>query len=213
MKIDHVYCINLERSKERKANMETQFENFGLDVEFFKACDGKEIGKDGKFGSSQSHMWIYNDIIEKGYTNALIFEDDITLSPNFKEELESLPDPPENWDLLYLIKYTPTRDSTEGIFHRGKCLSSAGYVISKAGCSKLCNFDPDDMGYIDIFLAHQPLKTYYTDKMFGTCEFPGGFNSTIGGHYDLECYLYFIRWVVSLLKLVFNSIIKFLTSL
>lgn len=213
MKIDHVYCINLESSTERKQSMEKQFESVGLDVEFFKACDGKSIGKNGKFGCSQSHFWIYKDIIEKGYTNALIFEDDVKLSSNFKEEIDNLPEPPENWDLLYLIKYTPIKESTEGVFIKGKCLSTAGYIISKAGCSKIHNFDPDDISYIDIFLAHQPLKTYYTDKNFGTCELPGGLNSTIGRNYDIDCYLYFVRWIVGIFKTVFESIIKFLTSL
>lgn len=208
MKIDHIYCINLERSKDRRLNMENQFEKLGLDVEFFKACDGKEVGKDGKFGCGQSHLWIYDDILKKGYNNAIIFEDDAILCSNLKEEIEELPEPPEDWDIFYLIKYAEIKESTVGIFNKGKCLSTSGYIISNKGCSKVSNFRAEDIGHIDVFLANLPLKSYYIDKSFGICNLPGGFSSTIGFNWDLECYFYFFRFIIEIFKCAVNFIIK-----
>ena len=101
MKIDHIYCLNLERSVDRREKIGKEFEKESLDVEFFKGCDGKAIGKSGVFGCAQSHINIWKDVIEKGYENVLIFEDDVWLEKEFKKYLEIL-EPPEKWDVLYL---------------------------------------------------------------------------------------------------------------
>ena len=42
-KIHKIYVINLERSKDRREKMDTQLRNIGLDYEFFKAVEGKEL--------------------------------------------------------------------------------------------------------------------------------------------------------------------------
>ena len=85
MKIDHIYCLNLERSVERREKIGKEFEKESLDVEFFKGCDGKAIGKSGVFGCAQSHINIWKDVVEKGYENVLIFEDDVWLEKDFKQ--------------------------------------------------------------------------------------------------------------------------------
>ena len=95
MKIDHIYCVNLERSKVRKSCMINEFSREELDVEFFKACDGAEYARDGAFGCAQSHIQIWKDIVEKGYENALILEDDVRLVHDFKRKLDDLNDTQE----------------------------------------------------------------------------------------------------------------------
>lgn len=56
-----------------------------------------------EIGCSESHRMVYQDILNKGYNNALILEDDAMIwKPGldaFKKSLESLPD---DWDVWYL---------------------------------------------------------------------------------------------------------------
>lgn len=180
MKIDHVYCINLERSKERKANMKTQFENLGLDVEFFKACDGKAAGKDGVFGCAQSHLEVWRDIVAKGYENVLILEDDVYLDKNFKEYLEVL-EPPTLWDILYLGTILPILGNKyEGHFTQGASLGMHGYIVNGKFALKLHSFDANDMQYdIDAYIVNMPLQTWICNKQLVHAS-PPGISSDIG---------------------------------
>jgi len=180
MKIDHVYCINLERSKERRTRMKTQFENLGLDVEFFKACDGKAMGKDGVFGCAQSHLGVWRDIFTKRYENVLILEDDVYLDQNFTEYLEIL-EPPAQWDILYLGTTLPILGNNyEGHFTRGKSLGTYGYIVSRNFVLKLHSFDANDIEYdIDFYLSHMPLKAWICNKQL-VHTLPPGISSDIG---------------------------------
>lgn len=79
----HAYCINLERSPDRRESAFQEFEREGLDVEFFRATDGKVEAPNGiyisksEWGCADSHIRIWRDMVENGYETALIFEDDV----------------------------------------------------------------------------------------------------------------------------------------
>lgn len=168
MKIDHIYCLNLERSAERRKNMEKEFEKEELEVEFFKACDGKAIGRDGVYGNAESNIKIYKDIVEKGYENALILEDDIELIDDFKNKINELCEP-EDWDILYI--YSLGRilyEEHNQHFLKGVSLSTAGYIISNKCAKKLQFLEYDDFGCpLDLFIAvNLKLKTFIAkDKL------------------------------------------------
>lgn len=123
---DHIYIITLKRSKDRHVLFQNNLE--GLNYEIFWGTDGNTIdldqlitggqydphltlkkipiGKDlkrGEIGCAMSHLSVYKDIIDKGYKNALILEDDITIDTSFTNEFsQSLSELPENWEILYL---------------------------------------------------------------------------------------------------------------
>jgi GR25 family glycosyltransferase involved in LPS biosynthesis len=180
MKIDHIYCINLERSIERREKMEREFGREGLDVEFFNACDGRAMGRDGVFGCAQSHINVWKDIVSKGYETALILEDDVFLENDFKKYLEVL-EPPEKWDILHLgATSTILKNESEGHFTKCKTVGTFAYILNKNSVLKLAHIDSDDIEYdIDMYILAMPLKTWMCNKTLVT-TLPPGIASDIG---------------------------------
>ena len=85
----------------------------------------------GVFGCAQSHINVWKDVVEKGYENVLILEDDGTLEENFKSYIDVL-EPPETWDILYLGALFPILENrSEGHFTRCKALGTHAYIINK----------------------------------------------------------------------------------
>jgi GR25 family glycosyltransferase involved in LPS biosynthesis len=220
MKIDHIYCINLERSKDRRIFMENEFEHEELDVEFFKACDGRAIGKDGVFGCAQSHLQIWRDVVEHGYGNAIILEDDAKLVPNFKTKIEELVEPGTEWDILYLFSLVAifNRDCNES-FYEGKSMSCLGYVISKTCADRLCRLSCDDIDCaIDEFIAvKMNLKTFISKNETVLYDFDMQYKSEIGlvasrqvTRWGLE---HFIKWVDSKFGIYILFMLLFVLSL
>jgi GR25 family glycosyltransferase involved in LPS biosynthesis len=221
MKIDHIYCINLERSKDRRVFMENEFEREGIDGEFFKACDGRAIGKDGVFGCAQSHLQVWRDVVEHGYENAIILEDDAKLVPNFKTKIEELVEPGTEWDILYLFSLGAifNRDCNES-FYEGKSMSTLGYVISKACANRICRLEHDDMVCaIDEFIAvKMNLKTFisknetvlYDFKIQSTNSEIGLISSRQITRWGLE---HFIKWVDSKFGIYILFMLLFVLSL
>ncbi len=80
--------------------------NGKIDLAKQKQLDGKNLSK-GEIGCAFSHLSVYKTILDRGYKNALIFEDDIRLSDADLNALshslqQSLLELPDNWEFLYL---------------------------------------------------------------------------------------------------------------
>lgn len=200
--------------------MEKQFEHEELDVEFFKACDGRAIGKDGVFGCAQSHLQIWRDVVEHGYGNAIILEDDAKLVPNFKTKIEELVEPGTEWDILYLFSLGAifNRDCNES-FYEGKSMSCLGYVISKSCAERLCRLSCDDIDCaIDEFIAVKiNLKTFISKNETVLYDFDMQYKSEIGliasrqvTRWGLE---HFIKWVDSKFGIYILFMLFFVLSL
>ena len=170
-----IYCINLARSKDRRALMEQRFSEQNLEVEFFTGVDAKamelteEHMKDrscvGEYGCLMSHFGIWSDIVAKGHDKAIILEDDIDLVPEFKTKIESLK-LPEKWDIIYLTCISPINEGYENEdMNAGRALGFTSYIISQECAKKLIQFDPlDYRGNVDAQVAQMPLKTYWTNE-------------------------------------------------
>jgi GR25 family glycosyltransferase involved in LPS biosynthesis len=120
---DKIYCINLNRRKDRWQNVSKLFKKHNLIVERFPACDG--IPKDykhaesldewnrpkshkgklnaGEIGCALSHKAIMKIISKKKYKSVLVLEDDVdfvqNLTAEFNKMIQYLP---EDWDMLYI---------------------------------------------------------------------------------------------------------------
>jgi len=170
----HMYCINLERAKERRALIEKEFEREGLDVEFIPAFDSSAHGitkenvrpeiHPGEFGCLMSNYNIWNDMVKNGYDIALVMEDDIELLPDFKKHVSEI-ELPKEWDIVYLEHVSPIYDgpATRDVLE-GRCLGTMCYLITKEAAQKLLAFDPKDWRGADKQLAQIPLKTFYAIK-------------------------------------------------
>jgi len=174
--VDHIYCINLERSVDRRRNAQEQFEREGLDVEFFKASDGKLMAPENIFisksewGCADSHVRIWRDIISNEYETALVFEDDITLSTDFVPKLDQiLQELPPDWDFVNI-----GADSTLSIslrkhsknIHVGKSLLTHAYLIRLTCARKWAGMDPAHLkdGGVDSFIANYPSNNLFVSE-------------------------------------------------
>lgn len=122
---NHTYVLTILRATERHKAISTELA--GLNFSFFYGYDKQELsiemlekegiynmqkavknnryGKPMKLGEiacSMGHKAIYEDMLAKGYSNALILEDDVIVNTSaafdFAKIMQQLPD---NWDVVY----------------------------------------------------------------------------------------------------------------
>jgi GR25 family glycosyltransferase involved in LPS biosynthesis len=129
LNLDNIYVINLEKEKERKKLMQKKLKKYNIQVEFFKAINGKDpnIEKDflqkknkhiipddilksgnlfrssGAYACLLSHKKVIQDAINKNYDRICIFQDDIIFHKNFYNELNyKFSKINYHWDIIYL---------------------------------------------------------------------------------------------------------------
>jgi len=162
---DKIYCINLERRPDRKAESQAQFDALGLDVEFIKAVDGKELAppdkiNTGELGCILSHVKIYKDAEAKGYKRILILEDDCVFENGINELFkEYIKEVPKDWGLLYfggshLKTPLPVNDKIHRLLHT---YTTHCYAVNLEVVKGLADLIGSDL-QIDVTLAHLQLK-------------------------------------------------------
>jgi GR25 family glycosyltransferase involved in LPS biosynthesis len=110
--VDMIYYINLDKRKDRNEHVLNQFKKSCIaqyNFKRFTAIDGdtynfsdKELSlfKNADFlntpsakkmmGNQLSHLYIYKDMIERGYSKILILQDDVVFRDNFVEHLNKV---------------------------------------------------------------------------------------------------------------------------
>lgn len=128
---DKIFVINLKASEDRWKKVSKRFKEKGIEVDRYNAIDGrckteKQCESKAKTFSKRynivyskkiknpmerlpassltlSHKLIYNEMINRGWSQILICEDDILIDKNieriFKKGISELP---PDWDMLYL---------------------------------------------------------------------------------------------------------------
>jgi len=109
---DHIYCLNLDRRKDKWLKVKERFDKLKIKVERFSGIDGNnlsenELKKYNKINKSEigcmlSHYNIINDAKKNNYEKILVFEDDIIFIENFHIHFENKISKLNNWKLLYL---------------------------------------------------------------------------------------------------------------
>ena len=108
---DHIYCISLPRSKERKKLASEHFKELGIEnkVEWIFAeppsgdFSKTNFKKAGILGASLSHMRVIYDSVSNMYSNCLVLEDDVFFSKDYFNRMNiGLSELPDDWDILYL---------------------------------------------------------------------------------------------------------------
>jgi len=114
--IERIYCINLDRRKDRLIQVNKEFEKHNIkNVKRVEAIDGKDldigqiVSKDksicsaGDIGCTMSHLRVLNRAIKMGLKSYLVFEDDAQFHPNFNElHRQYWEQVPRDWDMVYL---------------------------------------------------------------------------------------------------------------
>jgi GR25 family glycosyltransferase involved in LPS biosynthesis/glycosyltransferase involved in cell wall biosynthesis len=143
--------VNLKRRSDRKETMTAMFNNIGFtDYEFVEAVDGKELkatiqlkkmfgGNDfgsnvGFIGCALSHYNLWKALLASNDEYYVIFEDDVTLVPKFKEKFETLKSSQAFKKCDYLLlgysMFSANREATADVYVKEKSVLDIGALQS-----------------------------------------------------------------------------------
>jgi len=162
LQVDAVLCISLKERRDRRRMVADEFKKSGLQIEFVLV--DKDV-EDSQRGCFMSHQQCARLIIERGYRNALILEDDATLLTWKASRIQRLNrflqtvEP----ELLHLGVILGKMWLT---WHPGiaRCRAAGAhaYIISRAASEKLLNYRFNGLG----------IDTLYRREFKQYCAFP-----------------------------------------
>ena len=139
--IDKIIYINLNRSTDRREQIEKELNNFNLQFERFEAFETSGFGI---LGCGLSHLQVLKIAEKRNYDNILILEDDFTFLVTkevFEEELTKFFDLNIDYDVCMLsynlIRYENT--SSNFIIKALEVQTASGYIVNKKYYNKLIN--------------------------------------------------------------------------
>ena len=124
----HPVCINLKEREEKRKWMVKQAKKQNIKLHFYTA----ELHQNPKRGCLESHLSVIKNALKEGHKYLFILEDDAL----FKNKLKDLPEPPENWDMLYLggtVKHVFSKDLNEkkkSSWIRMTCWTTHAYILN-----------------------------------------------------------------------------------
>ncbi|WP_085906423.1 glycosyltransferase family 25 protein [Kiloniella majae] len=173
-----IFIINLERSAERRNKIEKKFSAIGLNYEFHKAFDGreldwkslpnyahsyrlKEFGKDmtpNEIGCYLSHFTLFERILNEGLEMALIIEDDVNITEELPTVLENIKNVKTPWDMIRLASsrdrkfeiLEPVTEITNLVKLKGNACGAVGYILNQSGAKKLHSYCKTIIHPVDI---------------------------------------------------------------
>jgi GR25 family glycosyltransferase involved in LPS biosynthesis len=173
-----IIVLNLNRAKNRKENLETQFKNRSInDYLFFPAFDGRYItnltfnanigigyGMGRKLEKTEmsiimSHISALKHAKMMNYDNVVILEDDVVLCEDWNERIKQLKqDLPEDWDHAYLSGHsdyvTLKKYDNPTIIPSPKMVGAFTYMVNSSGYDKIINFCMSFMTTYDDMIMH-----------------------------------------------------------
>ena len=109
-----IFCINLQRRKDRLAQATEEFKKHNISVEFITGVDGstlnipkiisadKQIVSRGDIGCAQSHLKVAMAAKNRNISKYLVLEDDVEFHPNFSELFKKfITQVPHDYQFLY----------------------------------------------------------------------------------------------------------------
>ena len=112
---DKVFVINMEKDKEKLAKIDKVMKDNRIVYERFNAVNGSKVIRDhrlseycntfctdGMKGCALSHRTIWDIMIEHGYKNVLVFEDDVHIDKTFDNKFQNVWNHlPKDYDIIY----------------------------------------------------------------------------------------------------------------
>ena len=169
--IPKIFVISPKELTSRREAIKAHLEALWLDPILFSGIYGNDVGlmssraKNDSLYSTLSpngmalglnHWFLWNHIVLANIPTAIILEDDVLLSDNFKEIFaENMVNIPDNWDIVYLSNLFPDRIDDGRIMaekikgniwhHKGAKTWDGGidgthaYMVSLEGAKKMIN--------------------------------------------------------------------------
>jgi GR25 family glycosyltransferase involved in LPS biosynthesis len=215
--VDHIYCINLERSPDRRLRAQAEFEREGLDVEFFRGTDGKAEAPEGLFitksewGCADSHIRVWRDIVNNGYESALVFEDDISLAPDFNEKLEQImSELPPDWDHVNLGATNELSINLKKFSEHlmiGQALNAHAYIIHNRCARKWSDFQPKYLkSQFDGFITNYPSNNFHSTRPIALQKGTTVIGGVTSRTFDWSFHIH--RWGAIVIFLLFLFLIR-----
>ena len=159
-----VLLINLERSTQRRVQMEARLREVGLDYRILPAVDGAahqeslrqtvdapafrwHTGRDalpGEMGCYHSHLNAWQALLDSPHRFLLVLEDDMVFHPDFAEALSTALRGAEHWDMLKLAKIRAKQPLCQGRLgeyqlnaYIGAATGFGAYLIQRATAQRL----------------------------------------------------------------------------
>jgi GR25 family glycosyltransferase involved in LPS biosynthesis len=178
--VDNVYLINMDKDIDRLKKITKECNKVNIKFEKFsgiKVTDlsqkildkyiPKEIqkyGPDGMIGCGLSHLFIWEDAVNKNYKNILVLEDDVYFTDDFNEYLQNvMEEVPDDYDILYLgykdsICKAPEDNNFNYIYKPIFPLLTHAMIISNKGLKKLLKLITKIDDHIDWKIARIEAK-------------------------------------------------------
>jgi hypothetical protein len=118
-----VYCINLKHRKDKYNYIKKVFKRRRISAKFHIV----ELNDNPKRGCLESHLSVIGKVSKTDCKALLMLEDDA----KFMESLRDIPEPPINWDMLYLGGTVRSKISQYNEhWYRVTCFTTHAYIIN-----------------------------------------------------------------------------------
>jgi GR25 family glycosyltransferase involved in LPS biosynthesis len=216
---DKIYCLNLDRRKDRWDKVSKEFSRLSINIERFSAIDGDNIPDshltflntklDEKSASDSgdienkyalgcllSHLEIIKDAKLNGYKKILVFEDDVILSKDFIQEVRIIKK--FDWKLFYLGASQFSWNEIEirdGFYKCNKTLGTFAYAVDSSIYDELIKSFLEKDKSVDNVLSRIQSKynkncfTIYPNIVISNVE-----NSDIREEKNISAYAESMRW-------------------
>ncbi|CAG8722312.1 1768_t:CDS:2, partial [Dentiscutata erythropus] len=152
---DHIYIVHLDYRTDRRERLDELASYLGLDFDYLSAISKNDEQILRKYGSADmispqkacylSHCFIYKEIIDKGYNNALILEDDVDFELNITAIMTDIHrDLPASWEMLYVGhcfedvgEQVGISSSVHRLYKSVAPMCTHAYAVSYSGARKL----------------------------------------------------------------------------
>ena len=186
------FVINLKRAVERRQNVSVQLNQLRLPFEIIEGVDWKYLDEShlpetikhikiknsfrtltlGQIGCNLSHRNVLNWLVNSSEKMIAVLEDDVRLSNDFHEVLNTLEISTHDFDIVFLgsrfkeqqlVNLIPLNEKFSFSLSRAREKGAWGYVITKEAAKEFLNILPKITGPIDdalhAYFLHE-LKTY-----------------------------------------------------
>jgi glycosyl transferase family 25 len=198
--IQKIFYINLNKRTDRRSEIETELNKFGLEYERFEAIETPGFGI---LGCGLSHLGVLKIARERDYENILILEDDFQFlveKEEFEKQLNTFFEEKIIFDVC-MISYCVTRFEDIGNQIVNKIIeaqTASGYIVNKHYYDTLINLYEDAMPKLQQTRQHwmyandqvwKPLQEkanwFYFKTRLGKQR--AGYSDNTECYYDYDC--------------------------
>ena len=175
-------------------------------------CSHQQLNTLGGIGCYLSHVKCWKELLISDYPGVLIFEDDLQLIPNFKEEyLKMIENIPSDCDVLsfgYLKLFNKQKFKNPIELVRSEYYGNQAYYITRNGAKTLLTkafpIEIQIDGYMSLMNYYSYINIYFTKQTLVTQHNPTG--SSINYVTCYKCYLpnsnMSKEWIILILFLI-----------